>query len=122
MGIKESYPEIKGTSEKINSKNENVFFNRVHRLLREYSSSNKHKNYNLLKKLEKKSFKNNYIKKEKEDLRRYTWDEYFLLKINKLNERYKPFWISNLIAQLKKKIFFFQKINFALNFFIVNIK
>ena len=47
MGIKESYPEIKGQLGKVNSKEEKAFFDRTHQLLRYHYNINIYSDYNL---------------------------------------------------------------------------
>ncbi len=117
MGIKESYPEIKGTSEKLNSNNENIFFNRVHLILSNYSRSNKLSDYNLLKSLELKTFTAGNKKPLKKDIKDYTWNEYFILQINKLNTKYHSSWINNFFLILKQKNLIFSENKFFSEFF-----
>jgi hypothetical protein len=117
MGIKESYPEIKGQLGKVNSKEEKTFFDRTHQLLRYHYNINIYSDYNLIKSLEIKSFTLGNIKPERNHIKDYKWDEYFIMQINKLNVKYHSSWISNLFYILKQKNLIFPENKFCSEFF-----
>ena len=68
MGIKESYPVIKGKSVSLKTKEQKQFFNRIHTILKKDYMSNTYSDYNLIQSLETKSFINGTKKPNKRDI------------------------------------------------------
>ena len=103
MGIKESYPVIKGKSVSLKTKEQKQFFNRLHTLLKKDYINNTYSDYNLIKSLETKSFINGAKKPNKKDIRDMTWVEYLIICLNKLQTIYNEQWMSELLIILKGK-------------------
>ena len=103
MGIKESYPVIKGKSVSLKTKEQKQFFNRLHTLLKKDYINNTYSDYNLIKSLETKSFINGAKKPNKKDIRDMTWVEYLIICLNKLQIIYNEQWMSELLIILKGK-------------------
>ena len=102
MGIIESFPEIKGKSITINSKNEKEYFNRTNIILRKNYITNKYSKNNILKSLELKTFNE---MNDPGDIKYYTWIEYLVLYINILKEKYHSPWAFELLNILKENNF-----------------
>ena len=103
MGIKESYPVIKGKSVSLKTKEQKQFFNRIHTILKKDYMSNTYSDYNLIQSLETKSFINGTKKPNKRDIRDMTWIEYLIICLNKLQLIYNEQWMSDLLIILKEK-------------------
>ena len=114
MGIKESFPEIKGKSITIKSKNEKDYFKRTNIILRNNYISNIYSKHNLLKSLEVKSFTG---MNDPGNIRYYSWVEYLKLHINLLIEKYHSPWAFDLLNILKEKNFDIPDNKFYSDFF-----
>ena len=103
MGIKESYPVIRGKSVSLKTQEEKEFFNRSHLIIKNNFINNSLSDYNLLKSLEVKTFKNGIQKPEKNEIRDITWIEYLIIHINNLKNKYYSSWAIDLLNILERK-------------------
>ena len=102
MGIKESYPVIRGKSVSLKTQEEKEFFNRSHLIIKNNFINNSLSDYNLLKSLEVKTFKNGIQKPEKNEIRDITWIDYLIIHINNLKNKYYSSWAIDLLNILER--------------------
>ena len=84
MGIKESFPLIRGESIKINLTNEQKYFERSKALTRIYFEKNYFSNDNLKKSFEIKSFSEGKKPADKNEIKDIDWIEYLNIYLNRL--------------------------------------
>ena len=103
MGILESNPFLKGDSVKLNSKEEQAFFQRNNTLFKKYYINNAYNGKNLLMSLQIKPFIGGALNPDKRTVKDITWDQYLIEHINKLKNKYHSPWTNSLINILKGK-------------------
>ena len=103
MGILESNPFLKGYSVKLNSKEEQAFFQRNNTLFKKYYINNAYNGKNLLMSLQIKPFIGGALNPDKRTVKDITWDQYLIEHINKLKNKYHSPWTNSLINILKGK-------------------
>ena len=103
MGIKESLPVLRGKSASINEKEEKEYFTRTHKILRINYINNTYSDFNLKKSLEIKVFTNKINKPDNGVMKDYSWVEYLIIHIKKLQVIYNSQWTNDLLIILEGK-------------------
>lgn len=103
MGIKESLPVLRGKSASINKKEEKEYFTRTHKILRINYINNTYSDFNLKKSLEIKVFTNKINKPDNGVMKDYSWVEYLIIHIKKLQVIYNSQWTNDLLIILEGK-------------------
>ena len=103
MGIKESFPLIRGESIKINLTNEQKYFERSKALTRIYFEKNYFSNDNLKKSFEIKSFSEGKKPADKNEIKDIDWIEYLNIYLNRLYGNYKASWIPQFLDLINNK-------------------
>ena len=103
MGIKESFPLIRGESIKINLTNEQKYFERSKALTRIYFEKNYFSNDNLKKSFEIKSFSEGKKPADKNEIKDIDWIEYLNIYLNRLYDNYKASWIPQFLDLINNK-------------------
>ena len=102
MGIKESFPLIRGKSIKLN-KPEEKYFERSRKIIKLNSAQNAFSDYNLLKSLEEKKFIGGKKIPRREEIRDMNWIEYLNIHLKNLYNKYNVFWITQFLSFINSK-------------------
>ena len=103
MGIKESFPIIRGKSVKFNLPNEEKYFERSRRLIKMYCAKNDISDYNLIKSLEVKTFIGGKIEPKKDEIKDMNWIEYINIHLTNLYHKYQVPWITQFLHFINNK-------------------
>ena len=103
MGIKESFPIIRGKTVEFNLPKEENYFERSRKLAKIYNIKNEISDYNLIKSLELKNFVGGKILPEKNEIRDMKWIEYLNTHLNNLYNKYPAPWILQFLNFLNNK-------------------
>ena len=103
MGIKESFPIIRGKAVKFNLPEEEKYFERSRKLTKIFCFKNEFSDYNLIKSLEVKNFVGGKTKPNKEEMRDMTWIEYIKIHLHNLYYKYQAPWIPQFLNFLNNK-------------------
>ena len=117
MGIKESYPEIKGKSISLQTQEEKAFFNNFQKILRKSFYNNTYSDKNLTKSFEFKSFTSGVTIPAKKQIKDITWIEYLTIYINNLKNKYHSPWTNELLNILNNKIINIPENKYCSDFF-----
>ena len=102
MGIKESFPLIRGKSIKLN-KPEEKYFERSRKIIKLNSAQNAFSDYNLLKSLEEKKFIGGKKIPRREEIRDMNWIEYLNIHLKNLYNKYNVFCITRVLSFINSK-------------------
>jgi hypothetical protein len=103
MGIKESFPVLRGKSVSFNKKEEKKYFYRTHEIIKNNYINNCYNYDNLIRSLEVKTFTKGIIRPDKRTIKDYTWIEYLIVHLNKLKVIYNAQWTNDLLIILKEQ-------------------
>ena len=103
MGIKESFPIIRGKAVKFNLPEEEKYFERSRKLTKIFCFKNEFSDYNLIKSLEVKNFVGGKTQPKKEEMRDMTWIEYIKIHLHNLYYKYQAPWIPQFLNFLNNK-------------------
>ena len=117
MGIKESFPTIRGKTIKFNTEKEKNFFQRSRDIIKIYSYKNTYSDYNLKKSLELKTFHGPKILPKKDELKDINWIEYLNIHLPQLYNKYQAFWVRQLLKYINNNNILIYENKFFSNIF-----